>query len=162
MAMPRGRVALLLSALALATDPSCAHGQSQLQPVPRLGAPLAAGQLRPTDEIRATVTRTVPSAIPAVVGDVTRWNRSCEPQPPTLVIVEEPQHGTVGMRDETATIPSLDAGGRPVACAGKPTPARRLYYQSSLGFLGADRVVYGTEHGRYVVMISVTAPGQRQ
>ena len=131
MAMPRLRVALLLSALALATDAPYAYAQSQLQPVPRRGAPLAAGQLRSSDEIRATLTRAVPSGIPAVVGDVTRWNRTCEPQPPTLVIVEEPQHGTVGMRDEAATVPTVDANGRPVACAGKPTVARRLYYQSS-------------------------------
>jgi len=156
------RVAFLLSALALGTKPTYTHAQSELQSVPRVGAPLAAGQLRPSDETRATVTRYVASGIPVVVGDVTRWNRNCEPQPPTLVIVEEPQHGGVGMRDEAAVIPTVDASGRPVACAGRPTLARRLYYRSNPGFLGADRVVYGTEHGRYVVMISVTAPGQRQ
>jgi hypothetical protein len=61
----------------------------------------------------------------------------------------------MGMRDEPARIDRTDANGNPVSCAGYPTMRRALYYQSSPGFRGADRVVYGTEHGKYIVDITV-------
>ena len=142
------------SLICLITLAGSAQSQ-QLLPVPSLGAPLSTGQLPPSDHPMPGRQVTVPSAVPTAVGGVTRWSGSCLTMPATLVIVESPQHGVTGMRDEQSVIPARNASGESVACAGYPVVRKALYYQSSPGFRGADRMVYATEHGRYTVEITV-------
>src|SRR5205807_975837 len=117
--------------------------------------------LPPSQQPRPTTHRTAQSGIATDIGSVTRWGVSCEPLPPTLVVVEPPQYGVTTIRDEAATIPVRDSSGNPVACAGKPTVRKALYYQSQSGFQGADHLVYDTEHGRYRVEIAVGGGGSR-
>ena len=117
--------------------------------------------LPPSQQPRPTSYRTVQSGIATDIGSVTRWGVSCEPLPPTLVLVEPPQYGVTAIRDEAAAIPGRDSSGSPVACAGRPTVRKALYYQSQPGFQGADHLTYDTEHGRYRVEITVGVGSSR-
>jgi len=117
--------------------------------------------LPPNQAPRPVSYRTVTSGLATDIGSVTRWGVSCEPLPPTLILVENPQHGTTIIRDEPAAIPGRDSEGNPVPCVGRTTVRKALYYQSQAGFQGMDHVVYDTEHGRYRVEITVSGGSPR-
>jgi hypothetical protein len=115
----------------------------------------------PSQVPRPVSYRTVTSGLATDIGSVTRWGLSCEPLPPTLIIVEAPQHGVTTVRDEPAAIPARDSEGNLVSCVGRVIVRKALYYQSQPGFQGTDHLVYDTEHGRYAVEITVSAGSSR-
>jgi len=117
--------------------------------------------LPPSQVPRPMSYRTVTSGLATDIGSVTRWGLSCEPLPPTLIIVEPPQYGVTTVRDEPAAIPARDSEGNPVSCVGRLTVRKALYYQSQPGFQGTDHLVYDTEHGRYAVEIRVSVGSSR-
>jgi hypothetical protein len=97
-----------------------------------------------------TYVRHAPSGVAARLNEHSAYNPDCTPRPVEVRIVVPPHNGTATIREETLTISATSRFGTaaPVACVGRPTASQSIYYQSSPGFRGADRVGYLVNRGQ--------------
>lgn len=66
------------------------------------------------------------------------WNNDCTPhEPPGIVVLTAPAHGTVSIRPGPATIKMIREGS--VDCTGHVFPGTAVWYTAAAGFHGADR-----------------------
>jgi hypothetical protein len=171
----------LLVALALATAvPSLVRAEDPFQSAPGPVMPQPRAHPRASPPLEAAPAAPIPAPIaPAPMRADTTYHRrarsgvaevvigerandpNCGARPIDMRVVEPPRNGTAVIRDEISPIPATGRyGDNSAACIGRLIATKSIYYQSSPGFRGADRLVYlisvgGGEWKRIEVEITV-------
>jgi len=89
-----------------------------------------------------TIHRNVSSGLSMRVAQSFWFDQFCTALPMEIIITQQPQNGTITIRDGSAVIQPKVQVGSVGSCAGRPVSSKDIFYQSRTGFSGEDHFEY--------------------
>jgi hypothetical protein len=87
-----------------------------------------------------TTQLAVPSGIVTRIGQAVHHDHECRPLPEPITITQQPQHGTITVRDEMVRVSQHQTLGS--GCEGVMIQGHGIYYQSAPNYKGNDSVAW--------------------